>query len=157
MDGFFAPMRRLHERGPSSRGLSIDIAGVSLGPDCVLVRRTAAGYARAGLGEIVDVTRLVFGGDARLDRIPVLLTRITEALGAGDLPKARAIGLEIPIDDLDDRQLARLRFAGDTPAENASRSAPDLIVEDHDLVRRGEIELAAHALVEHVTVEMFGA
>jgi hypothetical protein len=152
MDGFSAPTRCLYERG-----LSVDLSGVALGPDCVLVRRTAAGYERAGLGEIVDLTRAVFGRDARLDRIPILLTRITEALAAGDLPRAQALGREIPIDALDERQLARLRFAGDAAAENASGSAPDLIVEDHDLVRRGEIELAAHTLVEHVTIEMLGA
>jgi hypothetical protein len=113
MDGLFATIRRLHERGPRSRGLSVDTDGVALGPDCVLVRRTASGYQRAAVGEIADLTRAIFGGDARLDRTPIVLTRITEALAAGDLVKAQLLGLEIPISDLDDRQLARLRFAGD--------------------------------------------
>ena len=113
MDGLFSTMRRLHERGPRSRGLSVDKEGVALGPDCVLVRRTDRGYERAPAGEIVDLTRSVFGRDHRLDRIPIVLTRITETLAAGDLVKAQLLGLEIPIHDLDDRQLARLRRAGD--------------------------------------------
>jgi hypothetical protein len=29
MDGVFATMRRLHERGPRSRGLSVDTEGVA--------------------------------------------------------------------------------------------------------------------------------
>ena len=91
----------------------MDADGVALGPDCVLVRRTPAGYQRATAGEIVDLTRVVFGRDARLDRIPIVLARITECLSAGDLVKAQLLGLEIPLDELDDRQLARLRFAGD--------------------------------------------
>lgn len=113
MDGLFATMRRLHERGPLSRGLSVDSEGVALGSDCVLVRRTDKGYERAPVGGIVDLTRSVFGRDARLDRIPVVLTRITEALGAGDLVKAQLLGLEIPIHDLDDQQLMLLRCADD--------------------------------------------
>jgi hypothetical protein len=117
MDGLFATMRRLHERGPRSRGLSVDAEGVVLGPDCVLVRRTSLGYRRANVGEIADLTRAVFGRDARLDRIPIVLTRITEALADGDLVKAQLLGLEIPINDLDDRQLARLRHTGDLVKE----------------------------------------
>lgn len=113
MDGLFATMRRLHERGPRSRGLVVDAEGVALGPACVLVRRTVAGYRRAAVGEIADLTRSIFGRDARLDRIPIVLARITEALTAGDLVKAQLLGLEIPINDLDDRQLARLHRAGD--------------------------------------------
>lgn len=112
MDGLFAAMRRLHERGPRSRGLSVDTEGVALGPDCVLVRRTNRTYERAPVGEIIDLTRSVFGRDHRLDRMPIVLTRITEALAAGDLVKAQLLGLEIPIHDLDDRQLTRLRRAG---------------------------------------------
>jgi len=72
-----------------------------------------AGYQRANAGDIADLTRSVFGRDARLDRIPIVLARITEALAAGDLVKAQLLGLEIPIEKLDDRQLERLRFAGD--------------------------------------------
>jgi hypothetical protein len=109
MDGLFGTMRRLHERGPRSRGLSVDSEGVALGPDCVLVRRSKFGYERAPVGEIADMTHAIFGRDTRLDRIPIVLTRITEALAAGNLVKAQLLGLEIPINDLDDRQLARLR------------------------------------------------
>jgi hypothetical protein len=110
-------MRRLHERSPHSRGLSVDSEGVTLGPDCVLVRRTDKGYERAPVGEIVDLTRSVFGRDHRLERLPIVLARITEALAAGDLVKAQLLGLEIPIHDLDDRQLMRLRRAGNLVKE----------------------------------------
>lgn len=112
MDGLFATMRRLHERGPHSRGLSVDSEGVALGPDCILVRRTNRGYERAPAGEVVDLTRSVFGHDRRLDRIPIVLTRIAEALAAGDIVKAQLLGLEIPIHDLDDQQLRCLRHVG---------------------------------------------
>jgi hypothetical protein len=113
MDGLFVTMRRLHERGPRSRGLSVDADGVTLGPNCVLVRRTAAGYQRAAIGEIADLTRAVFGRDARLDRVPIVLARITDPLSAGDLVKAQLLGLEIPVDELSDEQLTRLRVAED--------------------------------------------
>jgi hypothetical protein len=113
MDGLFATMRRLHERGPRSRGLVVDAEGVALGPACVLVRRTPAGYRRADVGQIADLTRSVFGHDARLDRIPIVLARITDALSAGDLVRAQLLALEIPLRDLDDAQLRRLRACSD--------------------------------------------
>jgi hypothetical protein len=109
----FATMRRLHERGPQSRGLAVDAEGVILGPDCILVRRTPAGYRSANPNEIARLTRSVLGDDGRLQRLPIVLAGITRALNAGDLVKAQLLGLEIPLVDLDDEQLARLRLAGD--------------------------------------------
>jgi hypothetical protein len=44
--------------------------------------------------------------------MPIVLARITEALAAGNLVKAQLLGLEIPIRDLDDQQIARLRRSG---------------------------------------------
>ena len=109
----FATMRRLHERGPQSRGLAVDAEGVTLGPDCILVRRTPAGYRSANPNEIARLTRSVLGDDGRLQRLPFVLAGITRALNAGDLVKAQLLGLEIPLPDLDDEQVARLRLAGE--------------------------------------------
>lgn len=107
----FAPMRRLHERGPRSRGLTVDRDGVALGPETILVRRTEAGYERLGPDVLMRVAQAVFGVDAQLGKLPRLLSAIAGALGAGELVKAQLLGLEIPIDELDDAQLAKLAAA----------------------------------------------
>lgn len=109
----FATMRRLHNRGPRSRGLAVDAEGVMLGPNCVLVRRTPAGYRCAGPDELVYLTRTVLHDDTRLSRLPIVLANITKALAAGDLVKAQLLGLEIPIGELDDGQLQRLGSISD--------------------------------------------
>ncbi len=109
----FAQMRRVYERGRRSRGLVVDRDGVALGPDVVLVRHSAAGYRCARTDDLVRLTRLVFTGDARFQRLPAVLAQIARALDAGDLVKAQLLGLEIPIGELDDSQLARLAGAAD--------------------------------------------
>ncbi len=40
----FDNLRRLSPRGPDNRGIAVDADGAMLGPDCVLVCRTAWGY-----------------------------------------------------------------------------------------------------------------
>jgi hypothetical protein len=40
----FSRMRRLHQRGPRSRGLLVDREGVALGPEMLLVRRGEVGF-----------------------------------------------------------------------------------------------------------------
>ncbi len=109
----FAQMRRVYERGRRSRGLVVDRDGVALGPDVVLVRHSAAGYRCARTDDLVRLTRLVFTGDAGFQRLPAVLAQIARALDAGDLVKAQLLGLEIPIGELDDSQLARLAGAAD--------------------------------------------
>ena len=108
-----ARMRRLHMRGPRSRGLVVDRDGVALGPGAVLVSRSAAGYRCARNDDLVRLTRLVFAGDVRLQRLPTVLAQMARALDAGDLVKAQLLGLEIPIGELDDGQLAQLGATSD--------------------------------------------
>ena len=116
----FTEMRRLHERGPHCRGLVVDTDGVMLGPDCVLVRRTARGFEAADSERLTGLTKSVFADDARLGRLPQVLASVARALDAGDLVKAQLLGLAIPIGKLDEAQLRRLRRAGDLAKDEAS-------------------------------------
>src|SRR5579883_2569914 len=110
MQHIFASMRRLHVRGPACRGLVVDEEGVALGPECILVRRTPHGYRRAGDDKIVLFAREAFGDEPRLRRLPTILAGIAQALNAGDLVRAQLLGLEIPLDELDDTRLSVLHL-----------------------------------------------
>ena len=48
-----ATMRRLHSRGPESRGVAVADGGAMLGQDCVLVRRNPAGFRRTGIDSLM--------------------------------------------------------------------------------------------------------
>jgi len=120
----FAQMHRIYERGRRSRGLVVDRDGVALGPDVELVSRSAAGYRCARTDDLVRLTHLVFAGDARLRRLPRVLARIARALDAGDLVKAQLLGLEIPIAELDESQLAWLAGAADLVKAGFDPSQP---------------------------------
>ncbi len=110
----FATMRQLYERGPHCQGLAVDAEGVMLGPDCVLVRRLpGGGYRSAGPDAVALLARTVFDDDVRLRRLPIVLSGIVAALDHGDLVKAQLLGLEIPIDRLDEPRLQRLGRAAD--------------------------------------------
>lgn len=109
----FNRMRRLHERGPRSRGLVVDCDGVALGPQMTLVRRSGMGYECVDAHSLMRVARIVFRADAQLGKLPRLLGAIAGALETGDLVKAQLLGLEIPIGDLDDTQLAKLAAAAE--------------------------------------------
>jgi len=107
-------MRQLYERGPHCQGLAVDAEGVMLGPDCVLVRRLpGGGYRSAGPDAVALLARTVFDDDVRLRRLPIVLSGIVAALDHGDLVKAQLLGLEIPIDRLDEPRLQRLGRAAD--------------------------------------------
>jgi hypothetical protein len=108
-----AAMRRLHERGPRSRGLVVDREGVALGPAMLLVRRGEVGFECVRPDIVVRVAQAVFGADARLAKLPRLLRSIAGALDAGDLVRAQLLGLQMPISDLDDAQLAKLAAAAE--------------------------------------------
>jgi hypothetical protein len=89
--------------------LAVDAEGVMLGPDCVLVqRRPDGGYRCADANAVALLARIVFDDDARLRRLPLVLSKIVVALDRRDLVKAQLLGLEIPIERLDEPRLERL-------------------------------------------------
>ncbi|HLG86275.1 MAG TPA: hypothetical protein VKZ79_03660 [Alphaproteobacteria bacterium] len=104
----FLALRRLHARGALSRGLTVDPDGVMLGPDCVLIRRTDAGYRVANPVETEAVLRYALRNRDDFADLPLRLDRIARALEAGDLAKAQILGLQLGFDDLDDDKLRRL-------------------------------------------------
>jgi len=57
-------MRRLDARGPASRGVVVDAEGAMLGPDCVLVRRAAAGYRCVRPEEAAAIQKMLFKAQA---------------------------------------------------------------------------------------------
>lgn len=108
---WLGPIRKLYERGPQCRGLAVDSGGVVLGPDWILVRRTADGYRPASPDQIATLWRLAFDDPADPHRLAAQLDGIARALDVGDLLKAHLLALPIPIGPLDDRQLQRLALA----------------------------------------------
>ncbi|MGD9614244.1 MAG: hypothetical protein AB7H90_11375 [Alphaproteobacteria bacterium] len=54
-------MRRLHERGHDGRGLVVDGEGAMLGPDCVLVHRTPAGFRCLSPDEAAIIQTAILG------------------------------------------------------------------------------------------------
>ena len=135
-----ATMRRLHDRGPRCRGLAVDAEGVALGPDCALVRRTPRGYRACGPEEMAVLQRAVFDDDARLAGLPIVLASIVRALDRGDLVMAQLLGLEIPLDALDDARLRRLRLASDLIKAGYDPNQP------RDEHGRWTFEAALHAI-----------
>jgi hypothetical protein len=104
------PPRRLHSRGPATRGVTVDREGLALGPDCVLVRRRGTRYQAAAPGDIRTLLNGAF--DYRGDEAPLhrKCAAIAKALGDGDLLKAQLLGLLLPIGELDAFDLRRLRL-----------------------------------------------
>jgi hypothetical protein len=104
-------MRRLHPRGAANRGLCVDADGAMLGPDCVLVHKTAHGYRAIGRGEAAALQAAFLAGDREQDWLFKQTRRIADALDDGELALAQIYGLRIPVGVLDDRQLRRLGAA----------------------------------------------
>ena len=139
------PMRRLYERGPRCHGLAVDAAGVVLGPDCILVQRLPdGGYRSADANALALLAHAVFEDDTRLRRLPIVLSGIVAALDRGDLVKAQLLGLEIPIDRLDELRLERLHRAaellkydsGELRDQNGRWAREDNAVPKASLLRR---------------------
>jgi hypothetical protein len=109
MDLVYEKMRRLDSRGPASRGVVVDTEGAMLGPDCVLVRRTAAGYRCLHPVEAAAIQKAVFETQRdEPDRLFVLSQGIAKALNRGELALAQIYGLRIPIAGLDSGRLRKL-------------------------------------------------
>jgi hypothetical protein len=104
----FETMWRLHPRGAASRGMSVDADGAVLGPECVLVQRTDAGYRVARRGAMRDLQRILLLDKDDPDWLYEQGQRIAEALDRGNVALAQIYGLRVPVKALDGRQLKRL-------------------------------------------------
>lgn len=106
----FDNMRRLYPRGPENRGLAVDADGAMLGPDCVLVRRTAQGYRCISREEGAVLQEFLLGEAKQPDWLFEQCRRIHQALADNQVALAQIAGLHLPIVDLDPtglRQLSR--------------------------------------------------
>ena len=118
-----ATTRRLHPRGRESRGIVVDADGAMLGPDCVLVRRTPAGFRCVVPSEARAIQAAVLGPRHDPDWLFEQSRRIARALVAGETALAQIYGLRIPVGELDDAAfhklaaVARLIKAGFDPNE----------------------------------------
>ncbi len=101
-------MRRLYERSPSSRGVAVDINGATLGPDCVLVRRTPEGYRCLSQDEAATIQALVIDREDDPDWLFRQCHRIIKALADQNLTLAQIFGLSIPVIELGVEQLQKL-------------------------------------------------
>jgi hypothetical protein len=86
-------VRRLHARGSTGRGMVVDHGGAMLGPDCVLVQRTAHGYRCATRSEVATVQEIVFGNDCRPNWLFDQCCRIAEALNDNQVALAQIYGV----------------------------------------------------------------
>lgn len=103
-----ASMRRLHPRGPDCRRIAVDADGATLGPDCMLVRRTPAGFRCLDPAAADALQKAALGFGPEPDWLFEQCRRIAEALVKGDVALAQIDGLRIPIGDLDDAALRKL-------------------------------------------------
>ena len=73
----FERMRRLYPRGTANAGIAVDAEGATLGPDCVLVRRTAGGYRSVSRDEAAALQEFLFGdSQPRLSREEAIGNRV---------------------------------------------------------------------------------
>jgi hypothetical protein len=126
MDRVIETMRRLHARGPASRGVVVDADGAMLGPECVLVRKTGAGYRCLGREDAAAIQKLLLPEeeDADPDRLHGLSRGIAEALSKGEVALAQIYGLRIPITGLDSRQIEQLAAAARFAKANFNPDEP---------------------------------
>jgi hypothetical protein len=101
-------MRRLHPRGTASTGITVDPDGAMLGPDCILVRRTADGYRCVSRGEAGALQEFLFGDDLEPGWFFEQCRHIAKALDNQEIAFAQIFGLRIPLDGLDRKGLRRL-------------------------------------------------
>jgi hypothetical protein len=102
------PMWRLQPRGAANRGVAVDADGAMLGPDCLLVQRTASGFRAVEREPMRGMQRIL-----RLDKddpnwLYQQSQRIAYALDRGEIALAQIYGLRIPVRDLDGCQLKQL-------------------------------------------------
>jgi len=120
----FDNTRRLHRRGPASRGLAIDVDGAIVGPECVLIRRMEHGYRCIAREEAAALQDFLVGNGWAADWLFEQCRRIATALDKGELAFAQILGLYIPIDDLDGERLDRLALAASFLKANFNPDEP---------------------------------
>lgn len=104
-------MRRLHPRGAAGPGICVDVEGATIGPDCILVRRTSCGYRAIDREDASTLQKCLFDAMPDQDWLFRQCQRIADALQKGEIALAQIYGLHIPVDELDDRQLRRVAHA----------------------------------------------
>lgn len=115
-------MRRLHPRGAATKGICVDVEGATLGPGCMLVRRTSSGYYAVDRREAIAIQKSTFGGTDDTDWLFRQCQHIADALNRNEVALAQIFGLRIAVRDFDDLQqefVANTRFvkAGFNPNE----------------------------------------
>jgi hypothetical protein len=104
-------IRKLHSRGRANPGLAVDAEGAVLGPDCVLVCRTAEGYRCIARDEAVALQKCLSADPSNADWLFGQCRRIAKALDRQDIPLAQILGLYMPIGELDTERLRHLAIA----------------------------------------------
>jgi hypothetical protein len=117
-------MRRLDPRDPRSRRIMVDAGGAMLGPDCVLVRRTAQGFLCADRNEAAVIQGFLRLEPDDPDWLFRQCCRIARALADGQMAMAQIYGLLIPTDGLDDRQIKQLALAAPSIKANFDPNEP---------------------------------
>lgn len=108
MAAVFATLRGLGARGPQSRRVVVDADGAMLGPDCVLVRRTSAGYRCISFDEAARIQNVLRHQFETPDWLFWQCCRIARALDEGQLSVAQIYALFIRTEPLDDGQVNQL-------------------------------------------------
>jgi len=120
----FESMRRLHPRGPASRGIVVDADGAVLGADCVLVRRIANGWRCVSRDEAAVLQKFLLGDDGEPDWLFRQCQRIAKALDNDEIARAQILGLRIPVGELDDDRSKRLALAAPLLKANFNPDEP---------------------------------
>ena len=105
-------LRRLHPRGPISRGIAVDAEGAMFGPDCALVRRTPQGFRCVSRSEARAIQAAVLGIEGDPDWLFEQCRHIAASLARGETALAQIYGLRVPIGELDDGTLRQLAALG---------------------------------------------
>lgn len=124
VDPMYQIMRRLYPRGMGDTGIAVDTAGAMLGPDCVLVHRTAQGCRCIGRDEAAVLQHFLYADAVEPDWLFEECRRIAKALDNGEIALAQIYGLRIPIDGLDSGSLARLGAAAPLIKANFNPDEP---------------------------------
>ena len=101
-------MRRLYPRGAANRGVCVDADGAMFGPEWVLVRRTAQGFASLARDDATTLQKCVLGGESDPDWLFRQSQRIAAALDRGEVALAQIYGLYIAIGDIQGKRLQQL-------------------------------------------------